>query len=147
MYSKILTLLILAATVPRCCPAVEPRPRIVASTLYFECRGESREGQLAVASVIWNRSRRQGITPEEVCLAPKQFSCNTGGVKVPQPENWKDRKALELFETIEVQMLLGIFQPTTDADHFYNPTLCNPVWGRYMKNKQKMGNHLFGNCR
>lgn len=51
----------------------------VAVTLWGEARSESRLGRAAVASVIQNRVRARrphfGLTPKEVCLKPRQFSC------------------------------------------------------------------------
>jgi N-acetylmuramoyl-L-alanine amidase len=51
---------------------------ILALTLYGESRGESLEGQVAVANVIMNRWKDNPIkykTIREVCLEPYQFSC------------------------------------------------------------------------
>ena len=133
--------------VPSSLPNREEERRIVISTLYFECRGESIPGRLAVASVIWNRAKAKCISLDAVCLAPKQFSCNNGGVKTPRPTSLLDREALEFFEGVAGQMVTGTFQPTTGADHYFNPALCNPAWGRYLKNREKIGNHVFGNCK
>lgn len=49
---------------------------ITARTVWGEARGESFQGQLAVAWVIANRAAAQirGKTPREVCLSPWQFS-------------------------------------------------------------------------
>src|SRR5258705_5674072 len=51
---------------------------IMALTIYGEARGESIEGQIAVANVIMNRWRANLTkfkTVKEVCLEPFQFSC------------------------------------------------------------------------
>lgn len=51
---------------------------IVAKTMYGEARGEDTDGWQAVANVIMNRVAKKtwyGLTPYEVCLKPKQFSC------------------------------------------------------------------------
>src|SRR5262245_17380118 len=52
-----------------------PGVLIVAATVYGEARGEPVEGQIAVAQVINLRSAKRDITFQQVCLAPKQFSC------------------------------------------------------------------------
>lgn len=53
--------------------------QVVAVTLFGEARSEGPEGRIAVANVIRNRVACQrtsfGLTPREVCLKPKQFSC------------------------------------------------------------------------
>lgn len=52
--------------------------QIMALTIYAEARGESKEGRIAVGSVIMERvdhRKWDGDTIEEVCLMPYQFSC------------------------------------------------------------------------
>jgi hypothetical protein len=52
--------------------------RIMALTIYGEARGESREGKIAVGSVILERVEHRGWdgkTIIDVCLCPYQFSC------------------------------------------------------------------------
>jgi hypothetical protein len=44
-------------------------------TIIGESRGEPIEGQIAVGSVIRNRSVKQNKNYSDICLAPKQFSC------------------------------------------------------------------------
>ena len=53
-------------------------PQIMALTIYGEARGETREGKIAVGSVILERVEHRpwdGKTLHEVCLMPYQFSC------------------------------------------------------------------------
>lgn len=47
---------------------------ILTLTIYGESRGEPIEGQIAVACVIRNRINNSK-TYNDICLAPKQFSC------------------------------------------------------------------------
>ena len=47
---------------------------ILAACLYLECRGESRECQRAICSVILNRCDAKGCSISEVIFAPNQFS-------------------------------------------------------------------------
>jgi len=52
--------------------------QLMALTIYGEARGESREGKIAVGSVILERVDNRdwdGKTLHEVCLMPWQFSC------------------------------------------------------------------------
>jgi len=61
--------------------------RLLALTIYGEARGESREGKIAVGSVILERVDHRdwdGRTIKEVCLMPWQFSCF-----LPQDPNFK----------------------------------------------------------
>ena len=53
-------------------------PQIMALTMWAEARGESREGKIAVGTVILERVDHRswdGNTVQEVCLYPYQFSC------------------------------------------------------------------------
>jgi len=52
--------------------------QIAGLTIYAEARGETREGRIAVGTVILERVDHRswdGKTIEEVCLWPYQFSC------------------------------------------------------------------------
>ena len=52
--------------------------QLLCLTIYGESRGEGREGQIAVGSVIQERVEHRewdGDTIHEVCLMPYQFSC------------------------------------------------------------------------
>ena len=117
---------------------------IIASTLYFECRGEPFEGQIAVASVIYNRSQRSGRSLEAVCLKRKQFSCWNRGLKTPKPRNSEERDLLKRFLIIERDMERGTFKPTSRATHYYNHKLCTPSWNLALKERFVVGNHTFG---
>jgi N-acetylmuramoyl-L-alanine amidase len=44
-------------------------------TVVGEARGEPIEGQVGVANVIKNRAYASNRSYQDVCLAPKQFSC------------------------------------------------------------------------
>jgi spore germination cell wall hydrolase CwlJ-like protein len=137
------TLLILAAvTVSSCspCPA-----GIVADTLFLECRGESKAGQIAVASVIWNRSKAQGKTLEAVCVARKQFSCWNQGYIPVKVRNAKERALLDLFGAIEADMRKGTFKPSVKAKHYYAHKVCSPKWAKQMKVERVIGGHTFLN--
>jgi spore germination cell wall hydrolase CwlJ-like protein len=52
---------------------------IAARTIHGETRGEPDSARLAIADIIYNRvmagSDRFGMTVEEVCSKPRQFSC------------------------------------------------------------------------
>lgn len=120
---------------------------IVADTLFAECRGESKAGQLAVASVIYNRAQLQHKTPEAVCLATKQFSAWNNGYVPVKARKDKERAILSRFEAIEEQIHHGTFKPTTTADHYYAFKQCKPSWEKTLTNKQQIGSHIFGNTK
>ncbi len=67
---------------------VDGRQKCLAGAIYFEARGESLSGQLAVANVILNRSK-SGRFPTDVCGVVKQrgqFSFVRGG-EIPTIRN------------------------------------------------------------
>ncbi|MBM3210579.1 cell wall hydrolase [Candidatus Poribacteria bacterium] len=53
----------------------------VYQTIAREASGESFAAQVMVASVIKTRAKERGLTYEQVCLQPKQFSCWNKGMK------------------------------------------------------------------
>jgi N-acetylmuramoyl-L-alanine amidase len=112
----------------------------VAWTIYQEARGESYEGKLAVASVIYNRSFDRHLTLSQVCTQRLQFSC-WNSRRTPKRVNsigWKQ------CEQIAKSMTDKVFRPLNNWNHYYNPSLCNPSWGSKMKNVTVIGNHKFG---
>lgn len=56
---------------------------LVCRVVAGEARGESFEGQQAVAQVIRDRSNEWGLTPSEVVLAPAQFAAPYNG-EIPE---------------------------------------------------------------
>ena len=125
---------------------------IVSSTLWGECRGEPYEGKVGVALVIRNRQtlhrRWQGLSLQQICLAPKQFSC----WNVNDPN-----RAYLLQLTVEtpgfsecVRAMLDVFvdaitSPVGDATHYYNPDAVRqtPLWARGKIPVMQVGHHLF----
>jgi spore germination cell wall hydrolase CwlJ-like protein len=130
----------------------------LARTLWGECRGEPREGQIAVAWVIRNRvenpgwwsRQRDGIpddTIEAVCLDRNQFSC------------WWDKQASrvrtrtreqigELYQLAYDVLDDQISDPTEGADHYHTilrPEYARkwpPTWAEKRIGK-RFGSHLF----
>jgi len=118
---------------------------VIAHTIYYEARGESHKGKLAVASVIYNRcySRYGGfITPlnlRNVCLRKFQFSCWNSKIK-KITKNKTYRKCYE----IALRMVNGHFVPIGRWNHYYNPKKCNPRWAKKMTMVKIIDNHRFG---
>jgi len=103
-----------------------------ARTLWQEARGEPKEGQRAVAHVLWNRVRsgRWGETLASVCLWRAQFSGWS-----PIDPNYDG--ACELADTdVNLQNLLEIViaaasepDPTDGATHYYATSMkAAPAW-------------------
>jgi N-acetylmuramoyl-L-alanine amidase len=132
---------------------------ILALTLWGEARGETAEGQIAVANVITNRFRRQlgrYKTIKDVCLEPKQFSC----WNKDDPNREKMLKLSEQFKReitdkmlkqvhhIAVGAISGIWIDNTgNSINYMTNTLFHsenrPSWARFPRNPTQIGNHTF----
>lgn len=126
---------------------------IVASTLYFEARGEGETGIKAVASIIWNRAhekRWSKLGLAGVCLQKKQFECHNKGFKQANPIKVLDKKAWIYCQKIAKEMTNGTFKPITTGNHYLTVKLFNKVssshWAKKMIETKIIGNHIFGRC-
>ncbi|WP_177193541.1 cell wall hydrolase [Thermodesulforhabdus norvegica] len=131
--------------------------RYMAATIYGEARGESLEGQVAVAFVIRNRSATRNMTPREVVLQPFQFSCwNPYDPNRPICEQVVDRWD-EMFRRLRgvrqcwwvaVGVMAGLLcDPTNGATHYltkrlYFSELC-PDWAHRLTERAHIGKHIF----
>lgn len=121
--------------------------RCLAKALYFEARGESLAGQVAVAEVILNRVDDQAY-PDTVCGVvrqgydsdgPCQFSFYCDG----KPEDVKNHELFERIGKIAWVMLDG--KPrilTGKATHFHS-TAVHPSWAGHMVRTAQIGAHIF----
>ena len=118
---------------------------VVAATLYTEASGESKDGKLAVASVIVNRSKERKKSLKDICLQKSQFSYwngrNTVKIKI---KNSLDKKSWNECYNIAKQMVDGEFKPTINSNHYYNPYISNPYWGKQLTQVKMIGKHRFG---
>ncbi|WP_431309891.1 cell wall hydrolase [Algicella marina] len=115
--------------------------------LYFEARGETLKGQLAVAEVILNRVDSRNY-PGSVCgvisqgskrLHACQFSFKCDG----QPEKFREKKAYERVGKIARLMLEGRERLLTDGATHYHTRHVNPSWARRLTKTADIGVHLF----
>ena len=100
--------------------------RVVAA----EARGESFEGQAAVAEVIYNRCINRGQSVEEVIWADKQFAHPYGG-EISQDT----REAVAAVFDYELLNLGG-------AEYFHADYV-TPSWADDMQEVCRIGNHIF----
>ncbi len=119
-----------------------------ARTLWMECRGEPREGQQAVAHVLWNRVRdgRWGPNLATVCLWRAQFS----GWYVPTDPNFKAACTLPDTDLLlaSLQSIIGGAEheadPTKGALFYFANSMKNPPnWSKTMTFKGMFGNQKF----
>jgi len=114
----------------------------LANAVYFEARGESLEGQLAVAEVVLNRAR-SGRYPATWCgvvTQHAQFSFVRGGV-IPaanrSSEAWKRAVAIARIAQQGSNRLLA---PNV---LWYHANYVSPSWGRRLARSSVIGAHIF----
>lgn len=112
--------------------------------LYFEARGESLDGQIAVAEVILNRVDSP-LYPRTVCGVVKQRG--NGGCQFSYVCNGKtkmgEKRAADLAGRIARAMLDGAPRLLTDgATHFHTRGV-RPSWAKRFAKTAAIGAHLF----
>jgi spore germination cell wall hydrolase CwlJ-like protein len=114
----------------------------LAKAVYFEARGETLEGQLAVAEVVLNRAR-SGRYPPSICgvvTQPAQFSFIRAGrfpAVDPNSECWK--KALAIADAATRHLAASLAPNVL----WYHATYVAPAWGRQKTRAAQIGTHIF----
>ncbi len=123
----------------------------LAQNIYFEARGESADGQLAVALVTMNRvkSRRYPNSMCGVVWQKRQFSWTHDG-KSDRPDDqraWRLAKNIAHFIYYNFDRLPARAQRALDlthgALHFYAPSLAQPYWAKLQVVTRAIGGHVF----
>ena len=118
---------------------------ILARTIYAEGRGESTEGKMAIATVIFNRGRGNTQEMVKAIQCPKQFSCwnkasseDWTNMKQGSGKDWEE--SLNIAESL----VNGSFTAVGTFDHYFNPKKVTkyPSWAKNQLSEQ-IGNHLF----
>jgi spore germination cell wall hydrolase CwlJ-like protein len=113
--------------------------------VYFEARGESLDGQIAVAEVILNR-RDSGLYPHSTCGVVKQRGgggCQFSYVCDGSTHRMHEKAAADLAGRIARAMLDGAPRVLTEgATHFHVAGL-HPDWSRRFAKTAKIGAHVF----
>jgi len=131
--------------------------QMMALTIFGEARGESRDGRIAVGSVILKRVECRewdGETIHEVCLMPFQFSCylpSDPNLKLLQQiaDAWDDfhAKSATLRQCCDIAagLLDGTIERNVDALQYVNPRTVKmmPAWTKTMKLVAAIGHHVF----
>ena len=115
--------------------------------LYFEARGESQTGQIAVAEVILNRvdSKRY---PSSICGVVKQgqerrngcqFSYNCDGKK----NTIGNKKVFERLGKLAWVMMKGKRRTLTSGALYYHNTSVRPRWSKKFVRTARIGEHIF----
>ena len=123
-------------------PALDEQANCIAVAIYHEARGESVEGQLAVAKVIMNRAASGKYPPSwcETVKQPWQFSF-VRNYEFPYTDqnsaSW--RKAVAI-----TRLAIGNAIPSLSNDVlWYHADYVAPSWGRRLTRVNKIGTHIF----
>lgn len=115
------------------------------TALYFEARGETIEGQFAVAEVILNRVDSVRY-PNTVCGVVQQgggrhcqFSFNCDG----KTESMADPAAEDISGRIARVMLDGAPRKLTDGAMYFHTLGVKPSWSKRFEKTASIGAHLF----
>jgi spore germination cell wall hydrolase CwlJ-like protein len=120
----------------------------LSTAIYFEARGESYRGQVAVAQVVLNRVKDHRY-PDTICSVvfqnqhrrnACQFSFACDGI----PDVVNDRKSWAQAEEIAKKVTQGQLYLTevADATH-YHATYVRPAWAPRMNKVTQIGLHVF----
>ncbi|VAV88403.1 Glutamate synthase [NADPH] large chain [hydrothermal vent metagenome] len=121
--------------------------RCLSEALYFEARGESVQGQFAVAEVILNRVDSDSF-PGSICAVVKQgtgrkfacqftFTCDGRAKVVNEPA------AFQQAGKIARLMIDGAPREFTDGAMYFHTQNVRPSWARKFTRTATIGVHLF----
>jgi len=117
------------------------KTEIVAATLILEAGGEKDfRAMSAVAEVIYNRSISRKLSPAQICLQRKQFSCWNG--KDVEGGIEKAKKHKKWSNALQIAQNLGSTNYTKNAQ-FYHTIQINPSWNKKMLATVTIQNHKF----
>jgi len=123
---------------------LDEQTNCLATAVYYEARGETVEGQLAVARVIMNRAA-SGRYPADWCgvvTQPWQFSfVNPHTGALPQADlsstSWRKAEAVAMLAAANVV-------PSVDQDVlWYHANYVAPSWGHRLQLVERIGAHIF----
>jgi len=115
----------------------------LANAVYFEARGESLEGQLAVAEVVLNRAR-SGRYPSTWCgvvRQPAQFSfVRRGRIPAADRSSMAWRRAVAIARIAAARSHERLLPENT---LWYHANYVSPGWGRRLSRSGRIGAHIF----
>ena len=122
--------------------ALDEQTTCLATAVYFEARGESLEGQLAVARVVINRaaSGKYPATWCETVKQPWQFSFVQNGRFPPADIG---SAAWARAQAIAEIAKANIVPSLTDDVLWYHADYVAPSWGHRLQRAEKIGTHIF----
>jgi spore germination cell wall hydrolase CwlJ-like protein len=136
-----------ARTPPRV--AVPARERdCLAEAIYFEARGEQREGQIAIAHVVLNRAAAGGA-PNRACDVIRegetlgkgrcQFHWRCDGA----PDTPTDAAAWSAAQRLADGVLAGETADPTNGALYFHHTKVRPDWAGRLRRTAAIGSHIY----
>jgi spore germination cell wall hydrolase CwlJ-like protein len=128
----------------------ESEIKCLAEAIYFEARGESRLGQIAVAQVVINRVKDPAY-PKTICGVVYQnrherhrcqFSFACDGVRHATTDGGSWRAAMNLAREVVLESK-RVFLAEVGRSTHYHATYVSPIWAHQMKRMDIIGHHVF----
>ncbi len=121
--------------------------RCLTEALYFEARGESLQGQIAVAEVILNRVKTENY-PDTICGVVRQGEENPNACQFSfmcdgKTEAIRNKAKFEELGKIAWVMLQGKPRTLTGNATHYHATWVSPRWARKLEPTARIGAHIF----
>ena len=120
----------------------------MATAIYFEARGESYRGQVAVGQVVMNRVKHP-LYPDTICTVvfqnqSKRNACQFSFACDDIPERVSDKRAWAQAMKIAQDVVAGTdYLPEVGKATHYHATYVYPHWAPRMKKVTKIGLHVF----
>ena len=121
---------------------LDEQANCLATAVYFEARGESLEGQLAVAHVVMNRAASGRYPPDwcSVVKQPAQFSFVRHG-EFPWIDT--DSAAWAKAQGIARLAVANVVPSVSQDVLWYHADYVAPSWGHRLSMVEKIGAHIF----
>jgi len=121
---------------------LDEQTNCLATAVYFEARGESAEGQLAVARVVMNRAASGRYPPDwcSVVKQPAQFSFVRHG-EFPYADT--NSAAWQKAEAIAELAAANVVPSVSNDVLWYHADYVAPTWRRSLQEVQQIGAHIF----
>jgi len=123
-------------------PELDEQSDCIAVAVYHEARGESLEGQLAVARVIMNRAASGKYPPSwcDTVKQPWQFSF-VRNYQFP----YTDKNSAAWRKAVAITRLAtnNVVQSVAGDVLWYHADYVSPSWGRRLTRFDKIGTHIF----
>lgn len=119
----------------------------LSQAIYYEARGETQRGQVAVAEVVMNRVRSP-YYPNSICGVVYQGSHRANGCQFTftcdGSLNHRPRgRAWDRAQRVATAAMLGYMRPITQGATHYHTHAVNPIWNSGLVQTTNVGSHVF----